>query len=106
MEAAQPGQTLCTETIAGLAVQSRMASAEPLGTVRMKNVPHLVALYLLRFGAQGARKVSHLDPVCRMQIGPGDAEVTDEHGQITVHFCSTECAKRFSDAPDAYLQGA
>lgn len=106
MGTAQPGQTLCTETIAAFAAQSGMASTEPLGTVRMKNVPHLVALYLLRFGVQGASKLSHVDPVCRMQIGPDDAEVTEEHGQLTVHFCSPECALRFRAAPDVYLQGA
>ncbi len=51
-------------------------------------------------GAEGREKV--IDPVCGMELGPGEAAATltlDEREQA---FCSDECLRRFVAAPEKY----
>lgn len=103
MQAGKPGQATTTEHVAAIATENRLARAEPLQTVRLKNVPHLVALYALHFGAYSETQLSHIDPVCKMRLESGvDAEL-QKYGEVDFHFCSRECADKFRAAPEAYL---
>ena len=61
-----------------------------------------VALYELAF--EGAiEPLKHIDPVCRMQVGPESTGAQLEHQGTTLYFCSTTCAERFAQSPDTYL---
>jgi YHS domain-containing protein len=46
------------------------------------------------------------DPVCGMQVDPSDAAASREHRNVTYHFCSVSCAKKFDDDADAYIAAA
>ncbi len=43
------------------------------------------------------------DPVCGMEVDPGSAAASLEHGGQTYHFCSPRCAERFHAEPDKFL---
>jgi YHS domain-containing protein len=43
------------------------------------------------------------DPVCRMQVPVDGAAATIVHEGATYSFCSTECARLFSDSPGLYV---
>lgn len=46
-----------------------------------------------------------IDPVCGMQVSPGTATHTSEHGGKTFYFCSQVCLERFAAEPDLYATG-
>lgn len=101
---ARGGEIVATEAIAAVAVSRGLASARPMGTVRLKNVLVPVALYEL-----GTPSVStslrHVDPVCRMQVSLDEASDILVVDGTTIYFCSSACAVRFAETPDAYLAG-
>jgi YHS domain-containing protein len=43
-----------------------------------------------------------IDPVCGMAIKKSRAPVTREHGGVTFHLCSMECAAKFDADAEAY----
>jgi Cu+-exporting ATPase len=46
------------------------------------------------------------DPVCGMEIEPGDAVATREHMGQTFYFCSNNCVVQFDTDPHRYAQAA
>lgn len=102
MEAAKPGQILCTECVADAVMAHGLARAVPVGIVHLKHVLAPVALYELAFeGPIGPFK--HLDPVCRMLVDASTTQATLEHEGTDLYFCSDACAQRFARAPESYL---
>ncbi len=103
MEAAKPGQVLCTEHIANVATSVGLARATPIGPVRMKNVVEPIVLFELSFGCP-SQPLMFLDPVCRMQFDPGVHTVSLEYEGALLHFCSEACAEKFAREPETHLR--
>jgi adenylate cyclase len=101
---ARGGEIVATEPVAEVAVARGLASARPMGTVRLKNVLVPVALYELGTASTSA-SLFHVDPVCRMQVSPDEATETVVVDGATIYFCSKSCAGRFAESPDVYLAG-
>jgi adenylate cyclase len=99
---ARGGEIVCTERIAAIAAERGLAAARAMGTVRLKNVAHALALYELNSHERG-HELRHVDPVCRMQVSPAEAAAQLEHDGVTLYFCSKGCAERFAQAPDVHL---
>ena len=49
---------------------------------------------------------THTDPVCRMQVTENTAQATAEHNGETYYFCSQQCANKFNQEPQKYMQAA
>ncbi len=43
------------------------------------------------------------DPVCGMQVEPGQAAASSEHSGKTYHFCSSGCKTKFDKAPHDFI---
>ena len=99
---ARAGEIVCTEVIAAVALEGRLADARPMGTVRLKNVATPVALYELATGVPTG-PLHHLDPVCRMRVAADATPASIVHDGVILYFCSAACASRFEDAPELYL---
>lgn len=99
---ARAGEIVCTAPVALVAGELELAAAQPLGTIRLKNVAAPVELYRLSSGS-AADELRHLDPVCRMQITAAEAAATTQYASIAIYFCSAECARKFEESPEAYV---
>jgi YHS domain-containing protein len=44
------------------------------------------------------------DPVCHMDLRPGQEEASFTYQDKTYHFCSTECCKMFQADPKRYIK--
>lgn len=96
------GQILCTEPIVRAIGSSAGLEPRPIGRQLFKNMSRAVAIFeLARMTDEQAPMVT--DPVCRMQVAVDRAAATVAHEGATYHFCSTECARLFSDAPGLYV---
>lgn len=100
--AALGGQILCTDPIARSIEASSGVEPRGLGERRFKNVTQPVAVFeLVRVSER--LPVTGTDPVCRMQVADDSAAATSVHDGVTYRFCSTECARLFSDSPGLYI---
>jgi adenylate cyclase len=99
---ARGGEIVCTERVAESATRDGLAAVRPIGVVRLKNVAAPVALFELSAG-HARVTLSHIDPVCRMQVNADDAATTADIEGTTVYFCSRSCADTFRAAPEQYL---
>lgn len=102
MQRAKPGQVLCSEQVATVAAHESLAATRPLGAVRLKNIVQPVPLYELLLD-DAPSSITFIDPVCRMQVEQGGAVERPYQGFV-MHFCSGDCARRFFEQPDLYLQ--
>ena len=100
---ARPGQILCTGTIASVCEGRGVVRCRPLGPVRFKNVPAPVDVFEVDAGGGSITADPGIDPVCQMHVGTAAAPAQLPYGGRTYVFCSFECAKAFSAAPEAYL---
>jgi P-type Cu+ transporter len=50
--------------------------------------------------------VTHIDPVCGMEIEDADSVGTVEHRGVTYYFCAESCLERFKQNPDEFLAPA
>jgi len=50
--------------------------------------------------------VTHVDPVCLMEIEEADAVGSREHNGVRYYFCHPSCEERFVANPDEFLGGA
>ncbi len=49
-------------------------------------------------------QTTETDPVCGMQVDPGNAAGSSRHAGRTYHFCSEHCLRRFEAGPEAFLR--
>ena len=99
---ARSGEIACTDVVAIVAVRRGLAAACPLGTFRLKNVAAPLSLFRLQTdGPTGPLR--HVDPVCRMQVRPEEADTVLEHQGTTLYFCSARCAVAFRLDPERHL---
>jgi len=47
--------------------------------------------------------MTHVDPVCGMEIEEADAVGTYDHDGVRYYFCAPQCLERFAADPDAFL---
>ncbi|MGE3956391.1 MAG: heavy metal translocating P-type ATPase [Vicinamibacterales bacterium] len=47
--------------------------------------------------------MTHVDPVCLMEIEEEDSVGTHVHNGVTYHFCAESCLERFRENPDQFL---
>jgi adenylate cyclase len=96
------GQILCTEPIARAIGPSAGVEPRPIGTLQFKNVTYAVPLFeLVRVSEKRVTTIT--DPVCRMQVAVDRAAATIVHEGVAYRFCSTECARLFSESPGLYV---
>lgn len=50
-----------------------------------------------------AAKETTRDPVCGMEVVPGETPHTHVHQGETFHFCSADCVRKFAAGPEKYL---
>jgi adenylate cyclase len=96
------GQILCSEAVARTIGASAGVKPRPIGMQRFKNVTYAVPVFELVRVSEGP-VATMADPVCRMQVATDGAAAAIVHDGVTYRFCSTECARLFSDAPGAYI---
>ena len=48
---------------------------------------------------------SNRDPVCGMQLTPGQIEAQSMYAGTAYNFCSTECKRQFDANPKQYVGG-
>ena len=100
---ARGGQILCTEPVAAAARGKPGAEARLVGERRFKNVSVPVTVYEL-LPVSRAGESPEIDPVCRMRVERAHAAATMPYQGMTYHFCSDECARLFTDAPERYAR--
>jgi Cu+-exporting ATPase len=49
--------------------------------------------------------MTHIDPVCLMEIEEEDSVGTVEHDGVVYHFCAESCLERFRENPSLFLAG-
>jgi adenylate cyclase len=99
------GQILCTEPIARAIGTCAGVEPRPIGKQQFKNVTYAVPLFeLVRVSEKRVATIT--DPVCRMQVAVDAAAATMIHEGVAYRFCSTECARLFSDTPGLYVGAA
>lgn len=100
---ARSGQILCTEPVAEAVRNLSIAAVQPAGTERFKNVSYLITLFEIH-GPHRPTGAEEFDPVCRMRLDPVSAPARLPYGDRLYHFCSFNCAQKFAQAPDTYIQ--
>ena len=48
--------------------------------------------------------MTHIDPVCGMQVNQQNAAGRSAHQGKTFYFCSEDCKKQFDQDPEPYVQ--
>lgn len=43
------------------------------------------------------------DPVCGMEVDPGEAPAKKEHEGETYYFCAPGCKQKFEENPEKYI---
>jgi class 3 adenylate cyclase/YHS domain-containing protein len=99
---ARRGQILFTEPIARAALGVAGVESRPIGERRFKNVSFPVVIYELVRTGRGAEPGS-IDPVCRMGVDIDRPDATATYEGATYYFCSRECARLFTEAPERYV---
>jgi class 3 adenylate cyclase/YHS domain-containing protein len=98
---AAAGEVVLTDAAAVAAGRLEHVELERLGTRELRNVGEPVLL--LRASRPGPhRGAAIVDPVCRMTVAEGEWIGILSYGGRTFHFCSMECARRFSNDPERY----
>jgi adenylate cyclase len=72
-----------------------------VGARRLKGIPGAVELYNARPLTAG-RPAKQTDPVCHMELTPGEVAARVTIGPVEHVFCSTDCLQLFAAAPDQY----
>jgi adenylate cyclase len=99
---AQPGQILCTDTLATAGQNLPGIEMRPLGLVALRHVVEPVALFQVTVGPAPSAPGT-IDPVCHMQLTPESAAATVRLDGATYYFCSDSCAIAFDRHPAAYI---
>ena len=98
-------QILCSEPIVRAIEREEGVGCRAIGEQHFKNVAHPVAIFELVPAAE-PRTGSAVDPVCRMQVAIDTAAAAVEHSGGVYYFCSKDCARDFSAAPELYADTA
>jgi len=99
---ASGGQILCTAPVAeSLArMENPTFTIDPVGIVKLKNLPQEVALYAVNLLNSRQRVI---DPVCQMQVDKITAAAEQEFKGRRYWFCSRGCSDRFAHNPSDFV---
>jgi len=97
------GEILCTATVAeSLAhVDHPTFTIEPVGEVRLKNLPEVVTLYAVTLSDSVRQRA--IDPVCQMQVDRKTAAGSQDFEGRQYWFCSGACSDRFAKRPSDFI---
>lgn len=99
------GEVVLTKATYELAGDLEGVEFERLGARALRNVSEpVVILRASRIGVQSGDVI--VDPVCRMTIAEGESIGSLCFGGREFHFCSIECARRFSADPERFADSA
>ncbi len=100
---AASGEILCTTPVAeSLArLENPTFTIDPVGTVKLKNLPQEVALFAVRLIDGNRQRV--IDPVCQMQVDKKTAAAEQEFEGNRYWFCSAGCSDRFAHNPSDFV---
>lgn len=100
---AKGGQLLCTRVAAEALLRRLPAGVrvEPMGAVRLRNIPEPVELYEVT--SANLTRDPAIDPVCKMQVARSGAAGHIIFEGDHYYFCSIECVKRFVRSPANFL---
>jgi adenylate cyclase len=101
--AAAGGEVLVTEAVHERAGELPGVEFESRGEHRMRNVTAPVPLFAA-VRDERTSEARHLDPVCRMLVAEGREAGSFRHNETLYRFCSRDCARRFLQDPEAYVQ--
>jgi class 3 adenylate cyclase len=96
------GEVLVTEAVRECAAELAGVEFESRGEHRMRNVVAPVPLFAA-VSDQRPDEARHIDPVCRMIVAEGREAGTFKHESTLYRFCSLDCARRFLEGPDLYV---
>lgn len=99
--ASAPGQFLITESVRAVVGELEGAEFTPLPARTLKGLTEPVGLTDVR-AADRTERGYHRDPVCGMRLDSPDVAVTTGWRNRSYAFCSPDCARIFTDAPDRY----
>ncbi len=98
---AQRHQVLVTAAVRNEAKELSAVEFVRLGKRRLKGLAEEVEMFEARAsGAEGREKV--IDPVCGMELGPGEAAANLTLDGRERAFCSDDCLRRFVSSPEKY----
>jgi adenylate cyclase len=95
-------QVLVTSPIVREAAELADIEVVPAGARRLKGVPEPVELFEARAAGAPPAVVKHVDPVCRMELTPGEVAARATIDAREHLFCSTACLQQFVAAPGRY----
>ncbi len=97
------GEILCTVPVAEAIAGARSAdlSIDPIGKVKLKNLPQEVDLYRIKLTDLNERRV--VDPVCHMQVDAKTAAAHQHFNTRQYWFCSGACSERFAANPSDFV---
>lgn len=75
----------------------------PAGRQELKGVAEDVEVFEARRSTDLVRKQKVVDPVCGMELGPGEEAARLTFQGSERHFCSSECLQRFVADPSRYV---
>jgi YHS domain-containing protein len=98
---AQRHQVLVTAAVRNEAKELSEVEFVRVGKRRLKGMAEEVEMFEAQAsGAGGSEKV--VDPVCGMELGPGEAAASLTLDGRERAFCSDECLRRFVTSPEKY----
>lgn len=103
MSLARQGQVLCSQALFEQIKNLKPFEFGFLGTFHLKHVLHTVEIFKLEM--EHHHQQLAIDPVCQMQIDPGQSDIMVQHHGKLYHFCSAQCAVLFQHQPSAFIAG-
>lgn len=98
---AQPGQIVCSASIAGACEGHAGVTCRGLGAVRFKNVPMPIDVFEI-VASHAADATAAVDPVCLMHVSERTAAARVTYRDAVYLFCSFDCARAFTSTPEQY----
>jgi class 3 adenylate cyclase/YHS domain-containing protein len=99
---ARVGQALVTAPIAALVNPEDSVRLSRLGPTHLKNISQPVELFSIEDACREPL-AQVMDPVCRMFVDADEAPAQLPWADRVWRFCSFDCARVFSEAPDRYV---
>lgn len=97
---ADKGEILCSEGFVNSLISKKDFMFEEFRSLKFKNIMHPIRVAVLK--AVDINPLHNLDPVCKMNLGPGAAHAAVYDGVI-YHFCSEECLHIFNNNPRLFV---
>ena len=96
---AEPGMIAMTRPVASVAGEVELPVA-PLGSRAVRGFLDPIDVFVADPCTHDGRWLR--DPVCGMRVGADDAIAITRDGNVTVGFCSEQCAAIYKAQPDAF----